>query len=76
MMHFGHSATKTMPFEVALSVNASILVDRIAGPNSVLFAYLAETHDDKHRGMAIMGNGMAFAFVQVLQPGEGSCPVN
>ena len=40
----------------------------IAGPNTVLFAYLAETHDDKHRGFVVMANGMAFAFVQIVQP--------
>ncbi|KAK3921941.1 Synaptic vesicle glycoprotein 2A [Frankliniella fusca] len=40
----------------------------IAGPNAVLFSYLAETHDDKHRGMAIMMTGMNFAVAQVVQP--------
>lgn len=73
-MYFGRSATKAVLFRSALSANGSISLDRIAGPNSVLFAYLAETHSDKHRGVAIMGNGMGFAFVQVLQPGEESCP--
>ncbi|XP_052125810.1 synaptic vesicle glycoprotein 2C-like [Frankliniella occidentalis] len=40
----------------------------IAGPNSVLYAYLAETHDDKHRSMAIMMTGMCFAVAQIVQP--------
>ncbi|KAJ1525664.1 hypothetical protein ONE63_008882 [Megalurothrips usitatus] len=40
----------------------------IAGPNSVLYAYLAEVHDDKHRTMAIMCTGLGFQISQVVQP--------
>lgn len=36
----------------------------------MLYAYLAEVNDNKHRSMAIMMNGMAFAFAQILQPGQ------
>ncbi|XP_034233952.1 synaptic vesicle glycoprotein 2B-like isoform X2 [Thrips palmi] len=50
---------------LVLKVLAGVI---IAGPNSVLFAYLAEVNDNEHRSMSIMMNGMGFAFAQILQP--------